>query len=215
MRTRTFQDILHPEDLPKYVARLKSFLAGEIAEFRCEKRYIHKDGGAVWVALQAKLLSETGRPSRRFMMVVQDISERREADAFVLQSLAEAREMNQRLNFQVTRMPLAYITWNMDLQVTQWNAHAERIFGWSAAEAIGKHAYELMVPVDMRPTVAQAWQQCVEGGDLDHHIINDNCTQDGRRIVCEWFNAPWIDAQGKIVGSFSLVRDVTDRQPPK
>jgi PAS domain S-box-containing protein len=185
LRVHTFQDIVHPGDLPQCVASLKEFLAGEVTEFKCEKRYIHKDGRVVWVALQAKLLSEIGRPSRHFMMFIQDISERQEADAILLQSLADTREMSQRLNFQATRMPLAYITWNIDFRVTQWNAYAEIIFGWSAAEAIGKHAYELVVPVDMRPTVAQAWQECVGGGDFHHHIINDNCTRDGRRIPAE------------------------------
>jgi PAS domain-containing protein len=67
----------------------------------------------------------------------------------------------------------------------------------------------------MRPTVVQAWRECVGGGDFDHHIVNDNCTRDGRLIVCEWFNAPWIDAQGNTVGSFFLVRDVTKQQLPR
>jgi PAS domain S-box-containing protein len=205
---RTFQDITHAEDLSKSVAGLKRFLTGESREFNCEKRYIHKSGRVVWIALQVRSLGA----ARDYVTVVQDISERKEADECLRQSLTDTMELNQRLNFQVTRMPLGYITWDRDFRVIQWNASAERIFGFTAGEAIGKHANELIVPMEARPIVARAWKAVVEGGDLDHHLVNDNCTRDGRRIVCEWFNAPWIDTQGTIVGCFSMVYDVTDRR---
>jgi PAS domain S-box-containing protein len=212
LHKRTFQDITHPEDLPKSVDGLKKFVAGDVAEFTCEKRYIHKDGRVVWVSLQVKLLGKPGQISGHFVSVIQDITERKDADETLRESLVQMMESNQRLNFQVTRMPLGYITWDLDFRVTQWNASAERIFGWPASEAIGKHAYDLIVPMDARPAVARAWNECVGSGDFDHRVINDNLTRDGRRIVCEWFNCPWLDAQGKIVGSFSMVHDVTEKQ---
>ena len=212
LRARTFGDITHPEDLLKSLEGLKKFVAGEIADFTCEKRYLHKDGRTIWVSLQVKLLGNPGQPSDHFVSVIQDITERKETDEILRRSLVETMEANQRLKFQVSRMPLAYIAWNIDFRVTEWNESAERIFGWPASEAMGKHAYELMVPVDLRPTVAKAWADCVGNGNFEHHIIHDNRTRDGRRIVCEWFNCPWVDAQGKIVGSFSMVHDVTERQ---
>ena len=212
LRARTFGDITHPEDLLKSVDGLKKFAAGEIAELTCEKRYVHKNGRPVWVSLQVKLLGNPGQPFGHFVSVIQDITERKETDETLRRSLTLAMEANQRLKFQVSRMPLGYVAWNIDFRVTEWNESAERIFGWPASEAIGKHAYDLIVPVDARPMVANAWKAIVEGCDFEHHLVNDNCKRDGQRIVCEWFNAPWIDAQGKIVGCFSMVHDVTERQ---
>ncbi len=212
LRARTFGDITHPEDLAKSVDGLKKFLAGEIAELTCEKRYLHKDGRIIWVSLQVKLLGNPGQPTGNFVSVIQDITERKETDETLRRSLTLAMEANQRLKFQVSRMPLGYIAWNADFRVTEWNESAERIFGWPASEAIGKHAYELIVPVDARSTVAKAWKAVVDGCDFEHHLVNDNCTRDGQRIVCEWFNSPWVDTQGNIVGCFSMVHNVTERR---
>ena len=63
------------------------------------------------------------------------------------------RDINQRLTFHVTRMPLACIVWNKEFDVMEWNPAAERIFGWMADEAIGKHGQELIVPEEAWPHV--------------------------------------------------------------
>ena len=54
------------------------------------------------------------------------------------QRLEALRDAHQRLSFHVNRMPLAYIVWDTEFRVVEWNPAAERIFGWSAAEASGK-----------------------------------------------------------------------------
>ena len=56
------------------------------------------------------------------------------------------RDAKQRLAFHVNEMPLAYIVWDLGFGVVEWNPAAERIFGWKASEAIGKRAYEFIVP---------------------------------------------------------------------
>ena len=61
------------------------------------------------------------------------------------------RDAKQRLAFHVNEMPLAYIVWDQGFGVVEWNPAAERIFGWKANEAIGKNAYELIVPEEARP----------------------------------------------------------------
>ena len=59
----------------------------------------------------------------------------------------------ERTQFYMNRMPLAFIAWDRDFRVAEWNHAAEEIFGWSAAEAIGQHAYELIVPPEVQPQV--------------------------------------------------------------
>jgi PAS domain S-box-containing protein len=207
----TFQAISHPEELDLDAGDFRKLMAGEMGESQRDKRYVRKDGLFVWASRQVKPVVEAGEPIRRFVTVVEDITERRETDELLRQSLADALKANQRLNFQATRMPLALIAWNQDFRVTEWNPAAERIFGWSANEAMGKHAYELMVPFDVRPVVAKVWQAVVEGADFGGQSINDNVTRDGRRITCEWFNAQQIDANGEIIGCLSMIHDVTER----
>ena len=209
--TRTFQSITHPEDRPKDLVRLRQLHAGEIEEDTFEKRYVHKDGHIVWINIQVRNLSRTEKTPARKVTVIEDITERKETDELLRKSLADVLYANQRLNFQVTRMPLAYIAWDLEFRITEWNPSAERIFGWPASEAMGKRAYDLLVPPDGRPAAAKVWGAVVEGSDINSQAVLDNCTRDGRRIVCEWFNTPYVDTGGQIVGGLSMAHDITDR----
>ena len=203
--------LTHPKDLPQDLAILKGIQEDENRLPGREKRCLHKDGNTVWINLQVTALSESNTPTPHLVVVIEDISQRKKTDELLHKSLADVIETNQRLNFQITRMPLGYIAWDLEYHVTVWNASAERIFGWSAGEAIGRHVYHLMVPPEERAKTTQFWDAVVEGSDSSSHAILGNCTRDGGRITCEWVGAPDVDASGKIVGCLSMVHDVTQR----
>jgi PAS domain S-box-containing protein len=211
LMTNGLDSLTHPKDLPQDLAILKGFQAKGILDTGREKRCLHKDGHTVWINLQVTDLSEPDVQSRHIVVVIEDITERKETEELLHKSLADVIETNQRLNFQITRMPLAYIAWDLEYHVTVWNASAERIFGWPASEAIGKHVYHLLVPADVRKKTTQFWSAVIQGSDPNSNGILDNCTRDGRRITCEWFGAPDVDASGRIVGCLSMVHDVTER----
>ncbi|HBO69867.1 MAG TPA: hypothetical protein DD658_06930, partial [Deltaproteobacteria bacterium] len=125
-------------------------------------------------------------------------------------SIEDLRDAHQRLTFHVNRMPLAYIVWDRDFRVAEWNPAAERIFGWKAADASGKHPYDLIVPPDERSHVDRIWTKLLEG-DESSYSINTNVRKDGKRITCEWFNTPLRDASENIIGVLSMVHDVTEK----
>jgi PAS domain S-box-containing protein len=120
------------------------------------------------------------------------------------------RGSQQRLSLHVQHTPLAYIEWDADLKVADWNPAAERIFGYSKREAMSCHAYEIIVPLEVQPHVTKIWQSMLNqtGGTRS---TNENVTKDGRTIVCEWYNTPLIDDDGKVIGLASLVQDITKR----
>ena len=120
------------------------------------------------------------------------------------------RDINQRLTFHVTRMPLACIVWNKEFDVMEWNPAAERIFGWMADEAIGKHGQELIVPEEAWPHVEHVWAKLLTGDEASYSL-NANVRKDGKVITCEWFNASLRDASGNVTGVLSMVHDVTEK----
>jgi PAS domain S-box-containing protein len=67
-----------------------------------------------------------------------------------------------------------------------------------------------MVPEEVRPLVNQVWEDVLHqrGGTRS---TNENFTKDGRAIMCEWYNAPLVDAEGNTLGVASLVSDITAR----
>ena len=73
----TFQDITHPEDLAADLAYVRQLLAGEIATYSMEKRYLRQDGSMVWINLTVSLVkSKAGKPEY-FISVIEDISDRK------------------------------------------------------------------------------------------------------------------------------------------
>jgi len=121
-----------------------------------------------------------------------------------------ASTIDQRMALHVQQTPLGVIEWDTDFRVTDWNPAAERIFGYSREEALGKHPAGLILPQEVRAVIDEIWQQLLEqrGGTRS---TNDNVTKDGRLIHCEWYNTPLIDESGNVVAVASLVQDVTDK----
>ena len=121
------------------------------------------------------------------------------------------RQANERTHFYMHRMPLAFIAFDRDFRVAEWNRAAENVFGWSAAEALGQHAYKLIVPAEAQPLVEGVWNEVVKNGNMTSHSVNENVTKDGRLITCEWRNAPWRDGNGVICGCLSIATDITEK----
>lgn len=120
------------------------------------------------------------------------------------------RDANQRLALHVDRMPLAYIVWDSEFRVAEWNPAAERIFGWKADEAVGRHGLELIVPAEARSPVDHEWSKLFEG-DEPGHSVNANVRKDGKIITCEWFSSLLRDAAGNVSGVLSMVNDMTEK----
>lgn len=78
---KKFQDITHPDDLGLDMARMKSLLAGESLSYQMQKRYIHKDDHLVWALLSVSLVRDPQGEPIHFISQIQDITERRRAEA--------------------------------------------------------------------------------------------------------------------------------------
>jgi PAS domain S-box-containing protein/putative nucleotidyltransferase with HDIG domain len=119
------------------------------------------------------------------------------------------RQSQQRLSLHIQKTPLAVIEWDTGFRVLQWNAAAERIFGYAAAEVVGRHG-EFIVPERFKDQIGRVWTDLManRGGDRS---TNENTTKDGRTIFCEWYNTSLIDGSGRVIGVASLAQDVTER----
>jgi PAS domain S-box-containing protein len=123
---------------------------------------------------------------------------------------SEERKSEARLQLQINRMPIAHILWDGQFRVLSWNPAAERIFGYSAQEALGKHPYDLIVPPAAQPQVDTIWRRLLEG-DTAAQSVNANLTKTGRTITCQWSNTPIKENDGTVVGVLSMVEDITER----
>lgn len=124
---------------------------------------------------------------------------------------AELQKSQQRLELLFQQAPIAVIEWNTNSEVTAWNPAAEAIFGYSCDEAIGRHAVGLITPAQATSAHKDVLWTTLLTQDSATYSIQQNCTRDGRTIICEWHNTPLVDADGNIIGAASLGLDVTQR----
>jgi PAS domain S-box-containing protein len=131
-----------------------------------------------------------------------DITERRRAEEAL-------RDASQKLRLHFEQTPMAFIEWDPEFRVTDWNPAARTIFGYTREEALGRHA-TFIVPENYRPMVDDIMRALVKkaGGERS---TNPNVSKDGTLILCEWYNTPLIDEHGGVVGIASVVMDITER----
>src|SRR5208283_5003368 len=134
--------------------------------------------------------------------ICRDITDRKRAEE-------EFRQSQQKLRIHFEHTPLAVVEWDTQLRITEWSPSAERVFGYSREEVLGRDA-SFLVPPALREHVDRMGQEILtqSGGTRS---TNDNLTKDGRTISCEWYNTPLVDESGRVLGVASLVQDVTER----
>lgn len=188
------------EVLPRHLAqlhedsiqRLRQTGQAQTYDYRIERR-----GDTRWWEVRMVL-----RDDGCVISLVRNITERKRAE----QALAESQ---RRLAALVSQAPVGIIVWNTRFEIVQWNPAAERMFGYAAHEAVGKHG-GFIVPPEARPIVDDVWRSLISGRG-GWHSINDNITRGGARITCEWNNTPFVGADGAVIGVSSFVQDVTER----
>ena len=134
------------------------------------------------------------------------------AEKALKESEKSLRESAERLQAHIENSPMAVVAWDKDFNVTQWAGEAEKIFGWSAAETLGKPIMDLhMIYAEDIPRVQEAMAKLVGGA---RHVIssNQNVTKDGRVIHCDWYNSVLSNEDGTMASVMSQVLDVTERK---
>jgi len=111
----------------------------------------------------------------------------------------------------IDRLPLAYVRFDANFRVLDWNPAAEAMFGYTRDEIVGEDLVDRILPQPMDDRVGDIVRR-LRAGDMQAHGVNVNRTRDGRLITCEWFNTPLTDPDGRFAGAVSLARDVTDEQ---
>jgi PAS domain S-box-containing protein len=125
---------------------------------------------------------------------------------------AEGDRLLKAHQLQMERMPFACIICDAASAILSWNPAAERIFGYTAGEAVGRTTLDLLAP---RPSPspgreAHARPAEWEGGPPADAPI-EHRTKSGRTIVCRWYSTP-LDSEGNgVTGSLLMAEEITER----
>ena len=169
-----------------------------------ECRILRPDGSVRWVWIRGYPIREKGQVVR-IAGVVEDITEKRRL-------AAEREKLLARLQLHIERMPLAYVLFDADSRIIDWNSTAERMFGYTKKEMLGTEPpYEKFVPRSFWEKETEFLAR-IRSGDMEAHSIIENLTKAGRTITCHWFNTPLHDDNGQFVGFLSLAQDITEQK---
>jgi PAS domain S-box-containing protein len=102
----------------------------------------------------------------------------------------------------------AIITKALDGAITGWNRAAERLFGFSATEAIGNHI-DIIVPPDRRAEVREILDRIARGEEIEHYETL-RLHKDGREVHVSLSVSPIRSSAGEIVGASKIARDISE-----
>lgn len=122
----------------------------------------------------------------------------------------ELYEREERFRVLVEQSPIAIIEWDNEHRVVEWNAAAERMFGYTRGQAVGKHA-SFIVPGASRDAVDYGFRELTTAS-RDSHNISTNRRSDGKIITCQWNHVRVADAGSKSDRLLSIAEDITEKR---
>ncbi|MEM8739021.1 MAG: PAS domain S-box protein [Planctomycetota bacterium] len=126
-------------------------------------------------------------------------------------STQNADEAMARLAFHIDNAPLGVIEWDAQWRIQRWSPMAERMFGWSADEVIGRRWDDWrFVCKDDMSRVERLMRGLVGDGKSTNVLVNRNHTKDGRLLTCAWFTSVMRGDRGEVVSFLSFAQDVTE-----
>jgi PAS domain S-box-containing protein len=147
-----------------------------------------------------KLFEELDRKNHELEL---DIDKRKQIEQ-------ELHERERRFRALVEQSPIAIIEWDNNFRVIEWNAAAERIFGYSREQAIGRHG-SFIDRGTATGTSNEIFQEfMLQSGDS--HTISENIRADGKTIICQWSHTHISDETGQTGRLLSLAEDITERR---
>lgn len=197
-----------PETDPETIAAMRDAIRHR-TPFHAAVLNYRKDGSTFWDDLSISPVYDVDQELIAFIGIQRDISEARAQQQKI-------REAETRLQSHIQTTPLAVIHFDPQGAVLEWSPAAERIFGWSAAEVVGRSLGGGPDQVDMLSAVdaERVWntyQSAVTSGAQSWIIENHNRRKDGQTIVCRWHNSILRDSEGKLTSVLSIAEDISER----
>jgi PAS domain S-box-containing protein len=135
-----------------------------------------------------------------------DVTERKQFELALRNSEQRLRSLASIVQYSDD----AIVSKNLDGLIISWNPGAERIFGYSAAEAVGQ-PITLVIPQDRHDEERTILARIRRGERIDH-FETVRQRKDGSQIVVSLTVSPVKDAEGTIVGASKIARDITEQK---
>ena len=197
-RPGLWEEGIHPEDRPSVRRALRQWFSGEKPDYEAVYRVIGQKGQLRWIADRGIILGRKNGKPYQIGGIARDITEREAANA-----------SRKHLAAVVENSDDAIITLDLDGVIQTWNAGAERIFQYSAKEAVGRNV-SFLRPLEAADDEAVFRGLIRQGKRIDHYETH-RLRKDGRVIDISVSISPLNDSTGRLTGFSKISRDITER----
>jgi PAS domain S-box-containing protein len=208
LQGRDLMELVHPEDRQEDRRKIMQYFRGQVPQYDVEKRYVRKDGRVVWAHVTASLVRGPGGEVLRTAAIVEDITERKQAELERLRSEALYRSISDQAAESI------FLT-DEQGRVTFANPEALKVFGFTSEELVGRVLHDAIHHhhTDGRPYPVE---ECpLAGVRASRQVVRDYedvfFRKDGTMVPVVCSTAP-LDSLGRSGGAVLLVRDVTQRK---
>jgi PAS domain S-box-containing protein len=124
--------------------------------------------------------------------------------------ISEGEQPEQRLQALIDSSPLALVEFGLDTRIRLWNPAAERIFGWSREEMLGRGGLP-MAPPQKRAESEDLFARVRAGESInDYETVRQR--KDGSLVAVSIAAAPVRDGSGRVLGNMVAYTDITERK---
>ncbi|MHB8522218.1 MAG: PAS domain S-box protein [Limisphaerales bacterium] len=197
LRNRHFRDITFPDDHHADSEVTQRLLKGEVVTQSREKRYVCKDGRIVWGNRTLNIRRDAAGKPQSFLVAIEDITERKKVGVTLQE---QARLLDLATDAIFVR--------DLEDHVQYWNSGAERMYGWTAAEATGRKVAELLQRDAAVPDTPN--QQLLQDGEWAGELRKCRKGGPGLTVYSRWTLVR--DDQGRPKSVLAIDTDVTEKK---
>jgi PAS domain S-box-containing protein len=195
-----FDDITHPDDLPRNIELLNELINGTRDSYHLEKRYLHKSGKPVWVLLGVSILREVNNDPVHFISQIQDVTKFKEAEL----AMAISEEKYRKI-FENTQD--IYYRTDKNGIITEISPSIEKYYGDNRQNIIGNPVIDFYYYKKDRDRILNALKQDCSVTDFEMKLKTMN-----NELRYASVNARLIVENGVVLGSEGSIRDITLRK---
>jgi len=197
-----WRSLFHPADVDRLAQEAgEAYRDKDKGKFQFEFRAVRPDGQTRWILSHGRIVRDARGRALRMIGTHTDITDRKRVE--------QAERSAHLLAAIVDSSDDAIISKNLDGFITSWNKSAERIFGYTAEEAVGQHI-TMIIPPDRRDEEAGILARLRNGEPIDH-FQTVRMRKDGGTLDISLTISPVRDFSGKIVGASKVARDITQQ----
>ena len=198
-------------DEPEAQQLTRETIEGTRRSFRMRRRYRRADGELLWADLTASLLRDESGAPLHFVVQLQDVTQSVRADIEIRKAELESRTSAELVRSLLMTAPTAIYGFKEDLTIFEWNDEAERLYGLSRDEVLGRNFLELLWPVERHDEVRAVVRRVLDGTPLRNYE-SPVVSTDGTHRYALWHATRVLDGLGNTVGVLVVGQDITKRR---